>query len=401
MIGGDELASAWLTTPFVKAASPSGISDPARAARAGESTHYESGCMTKIIRSFISVAAMLSTVACTSTVFHESDVKTVPVQGLPLSQEGVTTVVVQSGDSLYGIASRKGISVRDLAARNGIAEPYTIHPGQRLRLSPQDTPAAELRRNAEATTTPLSEAAQIVSQPLPAGTNKSPAQKTIPARAAAAMSPTQRMSTPQDDAASVVVQRGDSLYAIAFAHGIAVRDLAAWNGIATPYTVHPGQRLHLHSQDTRIAGSHNEGGAAKPSRSSPPAPESVVQIDSSIGWRWPAEGPLIGREVATVQPGIDIAGRNGSPVHAAGDGVVMYSGSGLAGYDQLIVIQHNDAWSSAYSHNRKRLVSEGQRVKAGAQIAEMGGIAAAGARLHFEMRYNGVAVDPLKHLPKQ
>lgn len=351
--------------------------------------------MTKIIRSFLFVTTVLSLAACTSTVFHESSVKTVPVQGTPSS------VVVQRGDSLYGIASRHDMSVHELAARNGIAEPYTIHPGQRLHLSPQDAPAAGLRRNAEATTAPLSEAAQIVSQPLPSGTGPSPTQKAIPARVAPAVPVTQRVTTPQGDAARVLVQRGDSLYNIAHRYGIAARDLAAWNGLAAPYTVHPGQRLRLHPQDTQRAGSPSQSGATTPSRSGLPASEPVAPVDSGVGWRWPAEGPLIDREVAADKPGIDIAGRNGSPVRAAGDGVVMYSGSGLAGYDQLIVIQHNDVWSSAYSHNRKRLVREGQRIKAGTQIAEMGGSAAAEARLHFEVRYNGVAVDPLKHLPKQ
>jgi lipoprotein NlpD len=88
-------------------------------------------------------------------------------------------------------------------------------------------------------------------------------------------------------------------------------------------------------------------------------------------------------------------------VRAAADGVVVYSGSGLVGYGELVIVKHNDAWLSAYGHNRSRLVNEGQQVKAGQQIAEMGHSGAARDMLHFEIRYNGKPVDPLSYLPKR
>ncbi len=101
------------------------------------------------------------------------------------------------------------------------------------------------------------------------------------------------------------------------------------------------------------------------------------------------------------QQGIDIGGQAGAPVRAAGDGVVVYSGSGLVGYGELIIIKHNDQWLSAYGHNRNRLVNEGTVVKAGQQIAELGRSGAPREMLHFEVRHNGKPVDPLRYLPRR
>ena len=99
--------------------------------------------------------------------------------------------------------------------------------------------------------------------------------------------------------------------------------------------------------------------------------------------------------------GIAIGGSSGQPVVAAADGVVVYSGSGLVGYGELIIVKHNEQWLSAYGHNRVRLVAEGQKVKAGQQIAEMGRSGTDREKLHFEIRYNGKPVDPLLYLPKR
>ena len=111
----------------------------------------------------------------------------------------------------------------------------------------------------------------------------------------------------------------------------------------------------------------------------------------------------MGRFVAgdASKQGVDIGGSTGQAVRAAGDGVVVYSGGGLVGYGELIIIKHNESWLSAYGHNRKRLVNEGQNVKAGQQIAEMGRSGASREMLHFEIRYNGKPVDPLQYLPKR
>lgn len=229
-------------------------------------------------------------------------------------------------------------------------------------------------------------------------------------------SATPRVSTPKYGA-TAVVRRGDTLYGIAFRNGIDVRDLAAWNGIATPYTIYPGQSLRLYPRGgTRPVATTP---SRPPVRTSPgqrpvvqasvhpapvrPAPVVSTPVASPISWRWPADGELIARYVAgePTKQGIDVAGTSGAAVRAAADGVVVYSGSGLVGYGELIIVKHNDAWLSAYGHNRARLVNEGQLVKAGQQIAELGRTGAARDMLHFEIRYNGKPVDPLQYLPRK
>ena len=129
----------------------------------------------------------------------------------------------------------------------------------------------------------------------------------------------------------------------------------------------------------------------------------VVPATSKLAWRWPADGNVVGTYAGgdPTRQGIDIAGKAGQPVRAAADGVVVYSGSGLVGYGELVIVKHDDQWLSAYGHNRARLVNEGQLVKAGQQIAEMGRSGASRDMLHFEIRYNGKPVDPQQYLPKR
>lgn len=246
-------------------------------------------------------------------------------------------------------------------------------------------------------------------------------------RKGGAASPAPRVSTPKYGA-TAQVQRGDTLYGIAFRNGIDVRDLAAWNGISAPYTIYPGQSLRLYPRGgastavrtapspprpaatatpsrpaTGSASTAPPPGAVKPVARAPVPPAPVAPPASDVSWRWPADGTLLNRFVAgePTRQGIDIGGESGAPVKAAGDGVVVYSGSGLVGYGELIIIKHNDAWLSAYGHNRARMVNEGAIVKAGQQVAVMGRTGAARDMLHFEIRYNGKPVDPLQYLPKK
>lgn len=227
-----------------------------------------------------------------------------------------------------------------------------------------------------------------------------------------------------------VVKQGDTLYRIATANGIQARDLAAWNGLAAPYTIYPGQRLKLYpggavasraaepSRSPASAGrpatvpdrttrptrpTSGSASASKPANVAAAPKPAAVPAESKVKWRWPADGQLISRYVAgePTKQGIGIAGSSGAPVRAAGDGVVVYSGAGLVGYGELVIIKHNDEWLSAYGHNRTRLVNEGQLVKAGQQIAEMGRSGAPRDMLHFEVRYNGKPVDPLLYLPNR
>lgn len=256
---------------------------------------------------------------------------------------------------------------------------------------------------------------------------------------------------PSGDSSRVhVVQRGDTLYSIAFRHGLEYRQVAAWNGIAAPFTIYPGQRLRLgppggaapSQRPTQTAGTATGSstgtrpvtGATPPSApvqgstptptpstpsapagtttapvasaptppvSQPPAPTPAPTPTGAPRWQWPTAGQVVGRFVAgdPTRQGLSIAGSAGQPVLAAADGVIVYSGSGLIGYGELIIVKHNDEFLSAYGHNRKRLVAEGEQVRGGQQIAEMGRSGAARDMLHFEIRRNGRPVDPSGFLP--
>lgn len=252
-------------------------------------------------------------------------------------------------------------------------------------------------------------------------------------------------SGPMDDGHYTVV-RGDTLYSIAFRAGVDFRDLARWNGINAPYVIYPGQQLRT-TPPPHVAGvpshpvfepvppasapshavvsaaGHATATAAKAARvanaasttvpvageATPPtrAPVSARSVPSApereaggVAWRWPASGALIsGFHAGDAIPGIQIAGHSGDPVRAAADGVVVYSGNGLVGYGELIIIKHNDTYLSAYGHNRKRLVHEGERVRAGQEIAQMGSSGAMRNELEFQVRKNGKPVDPQQYLP--
>ena len=211
---------------------------------------------------------------------------------------------------------------------------------------------------------------------------------------------------------TVVVQRGQNVYRIATENGLTALDLALWNDIPPPYTIHPGQRLRLYpggqgAVATRPATPVQSNASQQPQAGKPATPTAPKPVaapaSSNIAWRWPADGGVVGSYASgdPTRQGVDIAGKSGQPVRAAADGVVVYSGSGLVGYGELVIVKHDDQWLSAYGHNRARLVNEGQVVKAGQQIAEMGRSGASRDMLHFEIRYNGKPVDPQLYLPKR
>jgi lipoprotein NlpD len=220
-----------------------------------------------------------------------------------------------------------------------------------------------------------------------------------------------RVSVPKPGKA-VTVRAGQTLYRIATENGITARDLAAWNEVDPPYTIFPGQTLRLYPPARGSAGGAARAASSATARapgSRPAAPQAAAPVArtapaaSPFAWRWPVDGALLSGYVAgnPTRQGIDIGNGEGTPVRAAADGVVVYSGSGLVGYGELVIVKHDDNWLSAYGHNRARMVNEGQVVKAGQQIAEMGHTGAARDMLHFEIRYNGKPVDPLAYLPKR
>jgi len=202
---------------------------------------------------------------------------------------------------------------------------------------------------------------------------------------------------------SIIVRRGDTIYRLATQRNINPQDLAAWNGIRPPYTIYPGQRLNLYPSRNPSQRPQSTRRPAQTPSTTPPRTAAPAPRRSPFAWRWPTAGQVGSRFVEgdTTRQGIDITGRSGQPVHAAAGGEVVYSGSALVGYGELVVIKHDEQWLSAYGHNRRRLVSEGARVRAGEQIAEMGHTGSARDMLHFEIRYNGKPVDPLLYLPER
>lgn len=205
---------------------------------------------------------------------------------------------------------------------------------------------------------------------------------------------------PQSSAAEHVVRAGDTLHGIAFRYGVDVRNLIRWNQLDNPDFLMVGQRLRLKGsgppagRTTRSSPSPNAG-AAKPL---PPLPQVAAPR-----WLWPVTGPLVSRfgESNQVGQGIAIGGSRGTSVAAAASGRVVYRGSGLIGYGQLVIIKHNATYLSAYGHNDQVLVEEGEEVAAGQSIARMGQGADGAAQLLFEIRKNGEPVDPLTHLPRR
>lgn len=210
-----------------------------------------------------------------------------------------------------------------------------------------------------------------------------------------------------------VVRPKDTLYSIAFRFGRDWKELAASNGIRAPYTIKPGQVIHFSRRapvnkkpatPVRQTASAAKP-AAKPTASKPtvskPAPAKPVPAAVRGKWLWPAEGTVISRysSSTTLNKGIDIAGQIGQPVKATAKGTVVYAGGDLRGYGELIIIKHDDTFISAYGHNRRLLVNEGQQVNAGQQIAEMGSTGTDRVKLHFEIRRQGSPVDPLQYLP--
>ena len=131
--------------------------------------------------------------------------------------------------------------------------------------------------------------------------------------------------------------------------------------------------------------------------------QTQTPISSNVSWRWPASGRIIQGFSSTDggNKGIDIGGSRGQAVNAAAAGTVVYAGNALRGYGNLIIIKHNDDYLSAYAHNESILVKEQQQVKSGQQIAKMGSSGTNGVKLHFEIRYKGKSVDPIRYLPKR
>lgn len=199
------------------------------------------------------------------------------------------------------------------------------------------------------------------------------------------------------------VKSTDTLYSIAWRYGLDYKELARWNQISSDYSIHLGQRLIMHEPGIR---NNSQVVVATPvenkSALNPVKPVTLANSKPPTSWLWPVKGKVLNTfSIKQLdRRGIDIAGTLGQSVRATAAGKVVYSGNGLVGYGNLIIINHNDTYLSAYAYCKERLVSEGDIVKAGSIIAKMGQLKNKSARLHFEIRKNGKPVDPMNYLPK-
>ena len=264
--------------------------------------------------------------------------------------------------------------------------------------------------------------------------------------------------TPERASEHVVV-KGDTLYSIAWRHGLDYRALAQANAIREPFTILPGQRIRIpepgsvaapkEPAPSSDAPARTAGAAPEPEAKPLPSPEPVVrplakessreaaeaaretppkapaqqprtepeqpasrrpakQADAKralrkaagLRWMWPTEGKTVGRFAKSGGKGIDISGAFEQPIHAAAGGQIVYAGSGLIGYGKLVIVKHGDRLLSAYAHNARLHVKEGEPVRGGEHIADMGRSGKGRVMLHFEIRRDGKPVDPLRFLPR-
>ncbi len=262
---------------------------------------------------------------------------------------GKTYRIVRPGDTLYSIAWQNGVDYRVLAKRNGIGPPYLIKPGQKVVLLPT--------------------------------TRGRHSQRT-------------------DKVRVYKVRRGDTLYSIGRRFSIKPDRLARMNRLHVPYTIRPGQKLRLNVGHTTHATVTDSGksGAATANIKNRIALSRKTRIR---GWIWPTTGPVIANYAVNHNKGIDIAGKRGQTIKAVASGQVVYIGSRLPGYGLLIIIKHNTDYFSAYAHNHKTYVKEKDVIKKGTKIATMGSSGTDRVKLHFEIRYRGTPVNPLRLLPKR
>ncbi|MCE3238926.1 MAG: nlpD [Gammaproteobacteria bacterium] len=202
------------------------------------------------------------------------------------------------------------------------------------------------------------------------------------------------------------VSHSETLYSIAWRYGLDYRDLAMRNHLMKPYAVHPGQLIYLTKTRLPPVNAPDTHKHSQLPQQSVALGHAILQPRSAKNhnenpvvstWNWPARGRIV-NAFSSNNKGINIGGYVGNPIFATAAGKIVYSGNGLHGYGNLIIVKHNNQFLSAYAHNRKILVKEGDWVEKGQKIAEMGSIDSKHALLHFEIRRNGQPVNPLFYL---
>jgi murein DD-endopeptidase MepM/ murein hydrolase activator NlpD len=269
------------------------------------------------------------------------------------------TVVIEKGDTLYGIARDHNVAIRSLIEANGLEPPYTLIAGRTLKVP------------------------------------------HLP---------------------EYVVRKGDTIYQISRCVGVDMTVLTRTNGLVPPYVISPGQRLFMPpaTATPECPGEGNKIAVARADPALAPSqpttlPVAAPQTESISGpipqpparasthFLWPVDGEVVSaygpKADARRNNGINIAAKAGTPVHAAENGVVVYAGNELRGYGNLLLVRHADGWTSAYAHNGELLVGRGAVVERGQQIARVGQTGSVTSpQAHFELRKGANAVDPVKYL---
>jgi lipoprotein NlpD len=277
----------------------------------------------------------------------------------PAASDSARTHTIQRGETLIAIALQYGLDYRELAMWNNIENPNVIKVGEVLRVTPPGSPEPSKEPSAKEPKPGQPVAAPLVPTPMPSAAGERPAQNS---------------------ATNKVEPRGGKV----------------------PYSDETLARLN--AQADRAATATPPGApttptvVATPSTGAPTSPSPSATSNEDVEWSWPLKGKVIA-SFTEANKGIDIAGTKGTAVLAAAPGKVVYSGSGIRGYGRLVIVRHNATWLSAYAHNDKIVVNEGQEVKRGQKIAEVGNSDADQFKLHFEIRRQGRPVDPQKFLP--
>ena len=298
---------------------------------------------------------------------------------------------VKTGDTLYGIAWEHNLDYRNLAALNDIAPPYNIFPGQAIRLR-KGAQANGSRQVAQADArADKGQSGGAVAT----GLGQGEASSGAGSQQVDWLLPDEPVATQDTSPAAATTDAGASKPNVDKADAEKTQVAKATAPEKAPEKASDkaeSDTSKRSAKKTPVASSPREKRA---DRSYTPA--------KNIAWQWPVDGKLAGRfdEDGSITAGIDIAGEKGQSVKAAGPGIVVYAGSGVRGYGNLVLLKHNDQFLSAYAHNDSLSVSENDVVKAGEVIATMGNSDAESVKLHFEVRKNGEPQDPLTYLPSR
>ena len=343
---------------------------------------------------------------------------TSPGSGQSQARSAVTVYVVQRGDTLYSIAFRYGLDYRKVAQVNSIVDPYTIYPGQKIYLwQVSPSPAQDLILPDAPTT------ASTYPAPAAAGSAAAPVVVTaVPDIASAPVSEVVTPPTPvyrvppltsgvyHPETAPVrapVIETPPIGGAAAPAAATVPARVAPVPGVdpdpaavevASVNPARPPVVPATPGSPPTAATAPAPAPAPAPEPASPPA-RAPVPGGKVTAWRWPTGGAITRIYSPSVHKGIDIDGGRGDPVYAVADGTVVYAGTGIVGFGELVIVKHNDVYISAYGHNDRLLVKENDVVGAGQIIAEKGSSGTDTVKLHFEIRKEGKPVDPLQLLP--